>query len=72
MLMYNLIEYINNYWKISENAALRDSKSFKSKVRVNRKPPDSVGTKDVEIAVQLKKTWVVFGELLNATNQLWN
>ena len=26
MLMYNLIEYINNYWKISENAALRDSK----------------------------------------------
>ena len=72
MLMYNLIEYINNYWKISENAALRDSKSFKSKLKVTAKPPDGVTTKDNEIAVQLKKTWVVFGELLNATNQLWN
>ena len=54
MLMYNLIEYINNYWKISENAALRDSKSFKSKLKVTGKPPDGVSTKDVEIAVQLK------------------
>ena len=64
MPMYNLIEYSDNYSKVSEslwqyykddpNDNLANSKSFKSKVKITGKTPDDGNTKDVEIIVPLK------------------
>ena len=64
MSMYNLIEYSDNYSKISErlwqyykdepNDNLADSESFKSKVKITGKTPAAGNTKDVEIIVPLK------------------
>ena len=64
MPMYNLIEYSDNYSKISgslwqyykddPNDNLTDSKSFKSEVKKTGKTPDDGNTKDVEIIVPLK------------------
>ena len=64
MLMYNLIEYSDNYSKSSgslwqyykddPNDNLTDSKSFKFKVKITGKTPAVDNTKDVEIIVPLK------------------
>ena len=64
MLMYNLIEYRDNYSKSSgslwqyykddPNDNLTDSESFKSKVKITGKTPNNGNTKDVEIIVPLK------------------
>ena len=62
--MYNLIEYSNNYQKISgslwqcykdePNDNIADSESFKSKVKITGKTPNDGSTKDVEIIVPLR------------------
>ena len=62
--MYNLIEYSDNYSKTSGslwkyyrdnlNNNLRDSQSFKSKMKIIRNTSADGDTKDVEIAVPLK------------------
>ena len=62
--MYNLIEYSDNYSKISgslwqyyrdePNDNLTDSESFKSKMKITGKTPDDANIKDVEIIVLLK------------------
>ena len=72
--MYNLIEYSNNYSKISgslwqycrdePNGNLADSKSFKSKIKITGKTPDDGNAKYVEIIVPLKYL-SNFGELLD-------
>ena len=64
MSMYNLIEYSDNYSKISgrlwqyykddPNDNLTDSASFKSKVKITGNTPAAGNTKDVEIIVPLK------------------
>ena len=66
MPMYNLIEYSDNYSKISErlwqyykdepNDNLADSESFKSKVKITWNAPagGNTNTKDVKIIVPLK------------------
>ena len=60
MPMYNLIEYSDNYSKISGtlwkyyNDDSADSESFKSKVKITGKTPADRTTKDVEIIVPLK------------------
>ena len=64
MPMYNLIEYSDNYSKISGslwkyyrdelNATLTNSESFKSKVNITGKTPADDNTKDVTIAVPFK------------------
>ena len=64
MPMYNLIEYSNNYLKISgslwqyykdePNDNIADSESFKSKVEITGKTPNDGNTKDVEIIVPLR------------------
>ena len=64
MLMYNLIEYRDNYSKTSRslwqyykdnpNDNLENSKSFKYKVKITGKAPDDGNTKDVEILAPLK------------------
>ena len=64
MLMYNLIEYSDNYSKTSgslrqyykeePNDNVTDSESFKSKMKITRKTPADGNTKDVEIIVPLK------------------
>ena len=64
MPMYNVIEYSDNYSKTSgslwqyykddPNDNLKDSESFKSKVKITGKTPDDGNTKDVEIIVPLK------------------
>ena len=64
MSMYNLIEYNNNYSKISgslwqyykdePNDNLTDSESFKSKIKITGNTPADGNTKDVEIIVPLK------------------
>ena len=64
MPMYNLIEYSDNYSKISgslwqyykddPNDNLTDSESFKSKVKITGNTPNNGNTKDVEIIVPLK------------------
>ena len=64
MPMYNLIEYSDNYSKISgtlwkyykdePNDNTADSESFKSKVKITGKTPADRNTKDVEIIVPLK------------------
>ena len=74
MPMHNLIEYSENYSKTSENlwesyrveanATLKNSESFKSKVKITGKALDNDNTKDVKIAVPLhSNTYVIFGEL---------
>ena len=64
MPMYNLIEYSDNYAKISENLwqyyrdepndNLADSESFKSKIKITGKTPNNGNEKDVKIMVPLK------------------
>ena len=64
MLMYNLIEYSDNYSKTSgslcqnyrdePNATLADSESFKSKINITGSTPADGNTNNVEIAVSLK------------------
>ena len=64
MSMYNLIEYSDNYAKISGSLwqyfrdepddDLEDSESFKSKVKMTGKTPNNDNEKDVEIMVPLK------------------
>ena len=64
MPMYNLIEYSDNYSKISGSlwqyyrdepaTAIVNSESFKSKIRTTGRTPAAVNIKDVEIAVPLK------------------
>ena len=64
MPMYNLIEYNDNYSKISgslwqyyrdePNDDLADSESFKSKIKITGKTPAAGNEKDVEIMVPLK------------------
>ena len=64
MPMYNLIEYSDNYAKTTgslwqnfrdePNDVLRNSKSFKSEVKITGKTPDDDNEKDVKIMVPLK------------------
>ena len=64
MPMYNLIEYSDNYSKISgslwqyykdePNDNLTDSESFKSKIKTTGKTPADGNTKDFKIIVPLK------------------
>ena len=64
MPMYNLIEYSDNYAKISgslwqyyrdePNNNLANSESFKCKVKITRKTPAADNEKDVEIIVPLQ------------------
>ena len=64
MPMYNLIEYSDNYSKISgglwqyykdhPNDNLADSESFKYKVKISGKTPNNGNMKDLEITVPLK------------------
>ena len=64
MLMYNLIEYSDNYAKTSgrlwqyyrdePNDNLGDSESFKSKIKITGKTPNNGNEKDVEILFPLK------------------
>ena len=66
MPMYNLIEYSDNYAKISgslwqyfrdepdDNDDMDESKSFKSKIKITGKTPNNGNQKDVEIMVLLK------------------
>ena len=64
MLMYNLIEYSDNfsktfgslwqYYKDEPNDNLTDSKSFKSKIKITGNTPADGNTKYVEIIVPLK------------------
>ena len=64
MLMYNLIEYSDNYVKTSEslwqynrddpNNNLTQSQSFKSKIKITGKAPITGNTKDDEKAAPLK------------------
>ena len=64
--MYNLIEYSDNYAKVSgslwqyfrddadDNDDMDESKSFKSKIKITGKTPNNGNEKDVEIMVPLK------------------
>ena len=64
MLMYNLIEYSDNYLKTSGNLwqyyrddpndNITQTESFKYKIKITGKTPAADNTKDVEIAVPLK------------------
>ena len=64
MPMYSLIEYSDNYAKTTgslwqyfrdePNDVLRNSKSFKSKIKITGKTPNDDNEKDVEIMVSLK------------------
>ena len=63
ILMYNFIEYSDNYSKTSgslwqyykdPNDNIADSEPFKSKVKITGKTPDDGNIKDVEIIVSLK------------------
>ena len=64
MPMYNFIEYSNNYSKSSEslqqyqkdepNHNLKDSESFKSKVKITADTTADGNTRDVKIIVPLK------------------
>ena len=64
MPMYTLIEYSDNYSKISRslwqyyrdepNDNITESESFKSKIKITGKFPDDGNTKNVEIVVPLK------------------
>ena len=64
MLLYNLLEYSDNYGKTSgslwqyyrdeRNDTLADSESLKSKMKITGKAPNNDNEKDVEIMVPLK------------------
>ena len=64
MLMYNLIEYSDNYAKTTGslwqyfrdelNDNLANSESFKSKIKITGKTPNNDNEKDVEIMALLK------------------
>ena len=64
MPMYNLIEYSDNYSKTSgslwqyykdkPNDNLKDSESFKSKIKITGNTPSDGNTKDVEVIVPSK------------------
>ena len=64
MLIYNLIEYSDNYAKTSRSLLqyyrdersdnLENSESFKSKIKITGKTPAAGNGKDVEIMVPLK------------------
>ena len=64
MSMFILIEFCDNYskkfrrlyqyCKDESNSAIRDSESFKFKVRITERNPNDGNTKDIEIAVSLK------------------
>ena len=61
MPMYNLIEYSDNYSKTSgsygkddPNDNIKQSESFKSKIKITGKSPAANNTKNIEIAVLLK------------------
>ena len=64
MPVYNIIEYSDNYAKTTgslwqyfrdePNDVLRNSKSFKAKIKITGKTPDDDNEKDVEIMVPLK------------------
>ena len=64
MSMYNLIEYSDKYSKSSvslwqyykddPNDNIKQSESFKSKIKITGKTPAAGNTKDVEIIVPLK------------------
>ena len=64
MPMYNLIEYNNNYLRISgslwkynrydQNNNITKSESFKQKIKITEKTPPVGNTKDVEIASAIK------------------
>ena len=64
MPMYNLIEYSDNYAKTTGSLwqyfrdepddNLEDSESFKSKIKITGKTPNTDNEKDVEIMVPLK------------------
>ena len=63
MLLFNLIEYSDNYsktghlwqyYKNEPNDNLADSESFKSKVKITGKTPPDRNTKNFEIIVPLK------------------
>ena len=74
MLMHNLIEYSNNYSKISGNvwwyyrdqlnATLTESESFKCNVKITGKTSDNGNTKDVKTTVPLKYS-INFRRILN-------
>ena len=51
------------YFRDEPNDVLRNSKSFKSKIKRTGKTPDDDNEEDVEIMVTLS-TSVIFGELL--------
>ena len=71
MLMYNLIEYSDNYSKTSRslwecykndpNDNIENSESFKYKIKITGKTPNNGNTKDIEIIVNIL---AIFGELL--------
>ena len=65
MPMYNLIEYSDNYAKLSgslcqyfrdkpDDHNIQNSESFKSKIKITGKTPNNNNEKDVEIIVTLK------------------
>ena len=64
MPMYNLIEYSDNYSKISgslwqyysddPNDPITESKSFKYKIKISRKTPIDGDTKNVKTVVPLQ------------------
>ena len=64
ILMYNLIEYGDNYsktcgslwqyYKDKSNYNLTDSESFKSKIKITGNTPADGNTKDVEITVPIR------------------
>ena len=61
MALFNLLEYSDNYAKVSGSLRqyyrdepddnLADSESFKSKIKITRKTPNNGNEKDVEIMV---------------------
>ena len=65
MLIHNLVEYYDNFSKISRmlwqyynepHDNLADSESFKSKVKITGKTPADQNTKNVEMIVPLKNS----------------
>ena len=65
MLIHNLVEYYDNFSKISRilwqyynepHDNLADSESFKSKVKITGKTPVDQNTKNVEMIVPLKNS----------------
>ena len=47
-------QYYRDEPREADNAAIADSKSFKSKVKITGKAPDTDNAKDVDIAASLK------------------